>query len=358
MLKHTKKLFSLFLLTSIVMFIGCQEEPSVITPQPGQNTLQKETSFTLPTGATIVSATLKLYQFIGNNQQNNIHRIISPWTELGVTWNNFAGAYDPAIFGLFIPAPSWDDDTLSIDITTLVQGWADCSYNNYGLLIDQLSTDPSFERSIFYSKENTNPTLGEHAPYLQIILSTNDTIEVIAIADAYINSHPPNDFTNYGSSPLLNTGYLDGYEKQALIRFDIQCTPNGGCTLTPGYWKTHSEFGPAPYDDTWAQLSNGASTTFFLSNKTYYQVLWTSPRGNAYYNLSFHYIATQLNFLNGADPSAAQEAYDAATILFNNYTPAQIAALKGNNPTRQQFISLAGILGNYNEGIIGPGHCD
>ena len=41
--------------------------------------------------------------------------------------------------------------------------------------------------------------------------------------------------------------------------------PCPGCTLTPGYWKTHSESGPAPYDDTWALLSNGADTGFFLS---------------------------------------------------------------------------------------------
>ena len=42
------------------------------------------------------------------------------------------------------------------------------------------------------------------------------------------------------------------------VDVDVPCL--GGCTLTPGYWKTHSEFGPAPYDDNWANLPNGAST--------------------------------------------------------------------------------------------------
>jgi peptidoglycan hydrolase-like protein with peptidoglycan-binding domain len=159
--------------------------------------------------------------------------------------------------------------------------------------------------------------------------------------------------------PGLGLGeYTSNNEKQSLLKFDLDVAPSGGCTLTPGYWKTHSEHGPAPYDDTWAQLPNGANTPFFLSGKTYFQVLWTPPAGNAYYNLSFHYIAAKLNFLNGADPSAAQAAFNSATTLFNTYTPAQIKALKGNNQLRQQFISLAGILGNYNEGIIGPGHCD
>lgn len=139
----------------------------------------------------------------------------------------------------------------------------------------------------------------------------------------------------------------------------IGCPPSdGGCTLTQGYWKTHSEFGPAPYDATWAKLSNGASTPFFLSGKTYHQVLGTSVGGNAYYILAHQYIAAQLNFLNGAAPAAAQTAFNSATTLLNTYTPAQIGALAGNSSLRKQFVELGGILDSYNNGKIGPGHCD
>lgn len=140
------------------------------------------------------------------------------------------------------------------------------------------------------------------------------------------------------------------------VTIEVPCQQ--GCTLTPGYWKTHSEFGPAPYDDNWANLPNGASTPFFLSGKSYYGALWTAPAGNAYYILAHAYIAAQLNFLNGADPSAAQAAFDAATNLFQTYTPNQIAALRGNNPVRRQFVDLASTLDDYNNGRIGPGHCD
>lgn len=135
----------------------------------------------------------------------------------------------------------------------------------------------------------------------------------------------------------------------------LPCDPN--CTLTPGYWKTHSEFGPAPYDDTWALLPNGASTPFYLSGKTHYQTLWTPPAGNAYFILSHAYIATQLNFLNGADPTAAQAAFNAATRLFSTYTPARIAALRPSHALRRQFVALAATLDKYNNGLIGPGHC-
>ena len=136
----------------------------------------------------------------------------------------------------------------------------------------------------------------------------------------------------------------------------VPCT--SGCTLTPGYWKTHSEYGPAPYDDAWSQLGNGADTPFFLSGQTYYEVLWNgSGGGNAYYILAKAYIAAELNFLNGADPTAAQTAFDEATALFQTYTPDEVAALKGRSSTRQMFISLTETLDNYNNGYIGPGHC-
>ena len=46
------------------------------------------------------------------------------------------------------------------------------------------------------------------------------------------------------------------------IQVSVPCY--GGCTLTQGYWKTHSEYGPAPYDDTWALLPAGADSPFFL----------------------------------------------------------------------------------------------
>jgi hypothetical protein len=155
-----------------------------------------------------------------------------------------------------------------------------------------------------------------------------------------------NDTDESGSSPYT-------------ITIDVPCPQ--GCTLTQGYWKTHNDSfkGGAPTDETWALIGPDAEqTTFFLSGQSYFDVMWTAPKGNAYYQLAKQYIAAQLNVLAGADDSAIATAFSSATTLFNTYTPAQVGALKGNNAIRQQFISLAGTLGSYNEGLIGPGHCD
>jgi len=132
---------------------------------------------------------------------------------------------------------------------------------------------------------------------------------------------------------------------------------DGRCTLTPGYWKTHSQDGPARYDTTWAAI--GEDTIFYLSGQSYYVVLWMTPeRGNAYYILAHQFIAAKLNIAKGASvPINVQTAITASTNLFNTYTPANIGALKGGDVLRAQFISIAGILDAYNNGLIGPGHC-
>jgi hypothetical protein len=166
-----------------------------------------------------------------------------------------------------------------------------------------------------------------------------------------------NEWPNTASFVTNDTGATGS--DSWLVTADVAC--DYGCTLTPGYWKTHSEFGPAPYDDTWALLPSGASTPFFLSGQSYYEVLWTSPGGgNAYYILAHAYIAAGMNFLNGASSTPEVDAaFAEATGLFNTFTPAQVADAKGKkgNTLRAQFIALAYTLDQYNNGYIGPGHC-
>ena len=124
---------------------------------------------------------------------------------------------------------------------------------------------------------------------------------------------------------------------------------------------THNMYGPAKYEP-WALADEDAP--FFSDDPedlTWIQVLKTSPRGNAYYNLSFQYIAAVLNGLvpdNSAGASVQGKALYDANGLFETYKPSDIAGRKGSDPIRKEFIRLAGILSDYNTGEIGPGHCD
>lgn len=127
------------------------------------------------------------------------------------------------------------------------------------------------------------------------------------------------------------------------------------CTLSQGYWKTHAKPGPAPYDDTWAKLSKGSNALFFKSGKTWYQVFWTAPAGNAYYILAHQYMAAKLNILGGASTTPAVVAALAdAKSIFAAVTPGSWSGAY----SKAHLIGLAKTLDKYNKGLIGPGHCD
>jgi hypothetical protein len=137
-----------------------------------------------------------------------------------------------------------------------------------------------------------------------------------------------------------------------------------GCTLTPGYWKTHSKYGPAPYDNTWAMVDpNGEDSVFFDTGQSWYEVLWTEPQGgNAYYILAHAYIAAVLNELNGATvPAEVAAAMSEAESLLDEYdgNPQTMDGLKGKDAKeiRQDFVDTAMTLDDYNNGVTGPGHC-
>lgn len=160
---------------------------------------------------------------------------------------------------------------------------------------------------------------------------------------------------NTGTFTANDTG-AHGSDAWSVI-LHVLCPPPG-CTLTQGYWKTHSDRGPAPYDDTWALLGADAEDTqFFTSGQSWYTVFWTAPKaGNGYYILAHQYMAAKLNLLNEAGSTATVDAALAfADAFFTAYDPADWASL--TRAERQEVIDNAGVLASYNEGAIGPGHC-
>jgi hypothetical protein len=167
-----------------------------------------------------------------------------------------------------------------------------------------------------------------------------------------------NTHTNIASFVTNDTGATG--QDTWTVNANVAC--NQGCTLTQGYWKTHSHRGPAPADDAWFTLgdvdndgvSEGADETFFNSGKTYYQVLWTSPQGNVYYNLAHQYIAAKLNILNGASSTTA---VDAAITFAENFFATKTPSSSLTRAERNEVTAKAAILDNYNNGLIGPGHC-
>jgi hypothetical protein len=156
----------------------------------------------------------------------------------------------------------------------------------------------------------------------------------------------------------------------------IKNKPTLGCTLTWGYWKTHSVYGPAAKPDkTWYAfdfdndgIKEGPDENFFHTGITFYAILQISDKGgNAYINLAHQYIATLLTSLMESNPNTLPGSISANMTKAKNLLDAYDQQMGlflpknkgGNENLRNQAITLAGILGNFNEGKVqGWPHCD
>jgi hypothetical protein len=156
-------------------------------------------------------------------------------------------------------------------------------------------------------------------------------------------------FTNTATFKAVDSG-AKGSDSHT-IKVEVDC--DKGCTLTQGYWRTHSKYGPAPYDDTWAKLPKGADTKFFSSKQSYYEVLWTPPQGgNVCYILAVQYIAAELNKLSGADFGDIKGTFEDAKAMLKDQKNFDKCTLD-----KKKATALAKKLDDYNNGRIGPGHC-
>jgi hypothetical protein len=209
-------------------------------------------------------------------------------------------------------------------------------------------------------------TMDEIDECIDVTDSLHGFLGTVCIADSpktFSYTHPitaPTD--NCDPFTVMNTASFEtndtGATDDSSWSVDVTIACEEGCTLTQGYWKTHSIYGPASKaDPTWDLLPGGLGpdTEFFLSGMTWYEVFWTNPKkGNAYYILAHQYEAAVLNILSGASSTTDVDAAIAwAETFFSTYTPSNWP-----KDLKTTIVQTAGVLGDYNEGITGPGHCD
>jgi hypothetical protein len=272
---------------------------------------------------------------------------------------SIAGAEDPPVH----PGDCWDIDKVAknaagapITSVTLSLGQSFTIY--YEVIVTERDCAPGeTPHESVDVNDSFAGNLAEHLDHSQTFTYTRD-----------IHADACGEFDVVNTADVLNSVVLDS--KTVTIHVTVAC--DQGCTLTQGYWKTHSELGPAPFDDTWNLLPDQPAgfdpdaiqeqqdETFFYSGQTWYGVFWTSSSGgNAYYILAHQYMAAVLNKLNGASSTAAADAaIAAATAYFDNPANTPSSALNLSKSARNVLLGYATTLGNYNTGVIGPGHCD
>ncbi len=126
----------------------------------------------------------------------------------------------------------------------------------------------------------------------------------------------------------------------------LTCVGGSSCTYSQGYWRNHPTAWPV--------------TSLTLGTVTYQAaelmaILDEPAQGNGLVILVHQLIAAKLNIANGADPSAAQQALADA----DNMIGALVAPPIGNGYLEPvQTGDLTETLTEYNEGTVGPGHCN
>ena len=117
------------------------------------------------------------------------------------------------------------------------------------------------------------------------------------------------------------------------------------CTYTQGYWKNHEEVWPV------TSLTLG---TVSYTKAELLQILKEPARGNKLVILAHQLIAAKLNLANGANPIAAAATIAAADALIGALVCPPIG---GGSLPADPATSYANLLDDFNNGLIGPGHC-
>ncbi|MBP2627741.1 MAG: hypothetical protein H6Q68_2452 [Firmicutes bacterium] len=148
------------------------------------------------------------------------------------------------------------------------------------------------------------------------------------------------------------------------INVSVPCF--GGCTHTIGFWKTHAGFGPqndlvtpllpiilgnedGPQSITVSTAAQAVSILGFEGSNGIFDA------ANGINKLYAQLLAAQLNINDGANGSAiASTLVDVNNFLSINDSTSWAGLTKAQ---KQQVLSWAKILENYNTGLIGPGHC-
>ncbi len=435
----------------------------------------------LPAGAVLDSAIFSLYveDFLGSGDHHvNIHRVTAPWDEGTVTFNSFAGSYDPVAVATFTATGTgWYHS----DITSLVQDWLDGVYPDYGVFVRQTEADYTRYASSEYVNAASRPmlkvcySLGGFSECITIQRGTNGTV-----GDAYIWGLYPD--ANYGSEVVVYSGLIAGYEKQGLFKFDVEvipelaaigdtvwidenqngiqdpaepgfpgvtvnlydcqdnliastttdadgfyifddltpgdyyvefiepegyditlqdqgaddavdsdadpttgrtiCTtldpgeydptwdcglylvPQEGCTLTIGFWKTHAGFGPqanvvSQYLPIWLGNAGGSESIAVTDSAIAHDILMRNVYGsnsNGITKLYAQMLGAKLNIAAGADDTDVAAVIAAADDFLADHYYTDWNSL--DKPTKHMVLDWMSDFDDYNNGLIGPGHCD
>ena len=361
---HKQSMAVLALVAFGLLFVGCEQISQPVgpeTPALSEGEVNPIASqFDVPENAVLDKVELHVWVNQSSDGTVKAYRITTSWDENTVTWNNFGAGYDGTPEGSFQPnALDWR----TAEITDMFMGWLNGTFDNYGVLIKEdppLTVSP---RAKYDSRESSSE---ENRPFVRLTFVDDEgehTVDLPVIADTYIWERNPD--TNYGSEPDLYTGNgKNPGVKKSLLRVEVP-EISLGCTRTIGYWKTHAGFGPQPdmvtdllpvWLGTAGEEMSLAVTTAAIAVDVLNMHTYGHP-SNGITKLYAQLLATKLNIASGASvPAMVSDAImDADAFLADNDDSAWSEL---SDEDQQMVLDWKDTLDAYNNGDIGPGHCD
>jgi hypothetical protein len=188
-------------------------------------------------------------------------------------------------------------------------------------------------------------------------LAPNQTMEIVIGDDRLFDSFGVRSECS-GEPLLCDTAYVfrgrvnetDSCDASAwgntIACATLPCNPGQNCTYTQGYWKNHADVWPLQ------SLTLGAVS---YSQSQLLQILNRPAQGNGLVILAHQLIAAKLSIANGADPTAVQQSVISADSMIGGLI---VPPIGNGYLSPSQTSELTDTLTEYNEGTIGPGHCD
>ena len=176
-------------------------------------------------------------------------------------------------------------------------------------------------------------------------------------------------YATCGTRTVDNTASFDAQDTHATsnsswtVNVNVPCS---GCSLTLGYWKTHAGFGPQADMVThllpiWLGTSVGLKSQQVTSAGLAVQFLSLNGSNNVFdanngiNKLYAQLLAAKLDIANGSDGSAIASTISAADAFLATHNSLDWGGL--SKAQKNQVLAWVTTLDNYNNGLIGPGHC-
>ena len=204
-------------------------------------------------------------------------------------------------------------------------------------------------------------------------------------SDGRWETFPPGDYYTYYVLDIINEGVCEKtvtyknvaqlwesgprppggeiHEASATVTITTgECNGGAGCTKTIGYWKNHAG-GDKKTDvvtallPVWLGTANGVNSVSVTTAAQAIEILSKSDdASNGINKLMAQLLAAKLNILSGADAGVAAGIIARADHFLSLRPASEWNQLGADD--RASVLSWAEFLDRYNNGVVGPGHCD